>query len=795
MAWRGTLFRCSKLALLVLIAVGAAWALIVPPVASAFLRRDLPRVRRQMGQVLQAQVEFRTASFHAWRGVVLEDVRLRPDNPRAPVSTIRVATLESPLRVRLWPRPALELRELILVRPEMMIEGDPDNLRLLLRALQVQPQLVVERPVPVWLRPTAVRMRRGRLTILTPAHPLGPGSQLRFDQVDASLTAAWWFIPAHFVVDGVLGAEPESRLVIRGAVHRRRGATTRVEMTIRGYQFNVARINPYVEDLVHFPEGSVNGVVKIWATPDGRLASSGRIQTRDLGAGQPGLWGRAAKLIASSISYDLKGRWGPAQLRAEEVVVKTAGLRFTGQGEVRLEQAQTRYTAQMASGRIPTRMLQWLFPELEFKGGDIELQLAVEGTHQRLTPHIIFVTQDSTLTDPVHHLTFSKVDGTIDVTQERILIDQLEAFVNDVPVRLSLDVVTGTTPVTVTASLETYPRQLEALRRTNPWVMRASVVGQYVFPAFTGAIEGQVSTATPGREVMQPVEFSIPVLTVELPAALTRERLQTQGVVLSAPALVVRPHTPAGPAPGLTLQELTARATLERNKVVVQQLGGTACQGTFTGKAMVDASTAPGRWEVTARVDHLQLEALWQGLGHPPPIVGELAFDGRVSQSPGGLQIRGWTQVLNGQVQRVTALALLAQETGIEPLQMLTFRELSTTFRFADDVVTVEPFVLEGEQARLRSTCRIGTDGRLAGEISAQFPQEAVRGSSRLRWLMRFVGADPWIDFDFKLAGSLKSLRVQWLPGEFKRKIQDRLSPGLQRMLEEEMDKMLAPPA
>jgi len=60
---------------------------------------------------------------------------------------------------------------------------------------------------------------------------------------------------------------------------------------------------------------------------------------------------------------------------------------------------------------------------------------------------------------------------------------------------------------------------------------------------------------------------------------------------------------------------------------------------------------------------------------------------------------------------------------------------------------------------------------------------------------MRFVGADPWIDFDFKLAGSLKSLRVQWLPGEFKRKIQDRLSPGLQRMLEEEMDKMLAPPA
>lgn len=795
MAWRGIPFRSSRALLVALALLGGAWCFLLPSVLTLLLRGQTAQIRAQMAEALQAQVVFHDIAFHGWRGVVLDDVTLAPSTPGAGQALIRVKAMVLTPRMRFWPRLAVELSTVTLVEPALAVQGDPESLRLLQRAIQLPPQTLVQRPLPVILHPRTLRVRRGQLTMLTPAHPLGPAGQLQFERVEAVLAEARWIFPAHFAIDGILGADAGSRLRIQGAVHRRRGETTRVDVAIRGRRFNAAQINPYVEDVVHFPEGSVDGDVKVWFTPDGRIASSGRVKGRDLGTAQPGLWGRLLRLVSPSVSYELKGRWAPERLQAEEVTVRTAGLRFAGRAEVRLDEHQTRYAAEIASGKIPTKTLRWLFPNLEFRSGQLNLRIALEGTQERLVPHFIFVVEDSTIVDAVHRMTLSKIGGTLDVTQERTLIERLDAFVNDVPVRLHLDVSTAALPAAITLSVETYPQQLASLRKTNPWVVRARLQGQYQPPYFTGAIEGQVSASIPGQADAQPVRFAVPAVTVQLPAELNWARLRTQGVGVAAPELLIQPPSTEGEAPGLTIHGLTAQALFDQNQVRVKELAGKLCQGAFLGKAYVDARTVPGTWEVTVRVDHLQLLELWQGLGRTPLVSGELAFDGRIAQTRGGPQLRGWVQVLNGQVQQLTVLGTLAQETGIEPLHTLAFREMAATVRFADNTVTVEPFTLEGELAKLRSTCRIGLDLRLAGELSAQFPQEAVNRSSKLRWLMRFVAADPWVDFDFKLAGSLKTLRIQWLPGEFKKRIQDKLSPGLLRMLEEEMDKMLSTPS
>ena len=82
-------------------------------------------------------------------------------------------------------------------------------------------------------------------------------------------------------------------------------------------------------------------------------------------------------------------------------------------------------------------------------------------------------------------------------------------------------------------------------------------------------------------------------------------------------------------------------------------------------------------------------------------------------------------------------------------------------------------------------------EGRLTGALSAQFPASSIRKSSRLKGLLRYVGEKEKVGFDFKIAGSLGVPRIQWMSGEFKRKVETKLAPWMRKQLVKEMERIL----
>ena len=102
-------------------------------------------------------------------------------------------------------------------------------------------------------------------------------------------------------------------------------------------------------------------------------------------------------------------------------------------------------------------------------------------------------------------------------------------------------------------------------------------------------------------------------------------------------------------------------------------------------------------------------------------------------------------------------------------------------------------FRLDGENIKFSGEWKIRGD-LIGGRLGARFHQRTVRQSSDLRRLIRFVGGQEWIDFDFRIAGNKASPRMQWLPGEFKKRVEHKLDASLRAMLEEELKQQLLRP-
>jgi hypothetical protein len=97
---------------------------------------------------------------------------------------------------------------------------------------------------------------------------------------------------------------------------------------------------------------------------------------------------------------------------------------------------------------------------------------------------------------------------------------------------------------------------------------------------------------------------------------------------------------------------------------------------------------------------------------------------------------------------------------------------------------------LDADQAYLSAQLKIRKN-RVVGDMSIRFPASMVNPTSGLKWLMDFVSADDWLDFDFKVSSNYKATRVEWTGGRFKKQIESRLAPWMRTELERQVLKKL----
>ena len=186
----------------------------------------------------------------------------------------------------------------------------------------------------------------------------------------------------------------------------------------------------------------------------------------------------------------------------------------------------------------------------------------------------------------------------------------------------------------------------------------------------------------------------------------------------------------------------------------------------------------------------LKLPQPLQLIDRQDPITGSL--DGEILWE--GQKVSGQLVATDGSIGPSEMLDQFAQETGIEALRIIPFKELALQFAFDQEELEVTGFRFEGEDIKFSGEWKVREE-LVGGKLGARFRQSTVRKSSDLKRLIRFVGGEEWIDFDFRIAGNTASPRMQWLPGEFKKRVEHKLDSSLRKMLEEELQQLLLRPA
>ena len=201
------------------------------------------------------------------------------------------------------------------------------------------------------------------------------------------------------------------------------------------------------------------------------------------------------------------------------------------------------------------------------------------------------------------------------------------------------------------------------------------------------------------------------------------------------------------------------------------------------------------KWNIGVILKDADAQKLLKELNITFPITGKVNAEGKATGQKGAPKLSGYFRVSDGVVGPIPTLEKLSVQTGIEPLRQLKFNEISgNASNEANDVVFKNIKILSSD-ARLLANIKLKPNGRINGALSAKFSEKALNDSSQLKWLMKFVGGQHWIDFDFKVAGSLASPRIEWLVGDFKRRIETKLPPFIRGMLIREIEKRMSAPA
>jgi hypothetical protein len=224
-----------------------------------------------------------------------------------------------------------------------------------------------------------------------------------------------------------------------------------------------------------------------------------------------------------------------------------------------------------------------------------------------------------------------------------------------------------------------------------------------------------------------------------------------------------------------------------RARVVVR---GALCGGSIASEGDV-AFRPAAPWDGSATLTDVRVRPLLRTLGMKTPLEGALSGKLTGSGTLAKPSVEGKLRLGNGAFGPHPALTRLEEQTGIA-LGRISFLRAAAEFVWRPGEWDVVQATCDGPYARLAASFKHRAPGRIAGTLSARFPAHAVRRSSQLGWLMRFVGERDWIDFDFRVAGSTSSPRVQWQGGEFKKRVEKNLAPWMRQILTRELEKRMA---
>lgn len=153
--------------------------------------------------------------------------------------------------------------------------------------------------------------------------------------------------------------------------------------------------------------------------------------------------------------------------------------------------------------------------------------------------------------------------------------------------------------------------------------------------------------------------------------------------------------------------------------------------------------------------------------------------------------IGGDLDIANGKIEDNAILIAVADFFSMPSLKNIDFSNLKILFRRIWDKFEAQ-INLTSDNVGLYLDNKFFPDGTMDGYLLAKFTTSLMDESKRFKALFKYIEyKEPKVYFPFKLMGYVNKPRIEWLRNEFKEKLQDFISKGNQKKLQDLLNKMV----
>lgn len=734
-------------------------------------QKRLPFVEAALSEALQRPIEIRRAGYTLTHGFALEDLTVK-EIKTVPVP-FTVERVRAHASFELYPRPKIRIHRVVFERPRLGLVGNAEELfraGSLVRKLPVYRSVIGR--VALEMRLSAFEVKEGRVIVFTDTR--GTRVRQEFEHIDF-FAGERGFRKNRMRVSGRIAGKPEARFHIDSDLLREGPGTFDSNVRIDLHEFTSSYLAPYLQDRFKLPEKDLSASLRLKIRDGRRIESDGRFDLPSIGFDDRLL--RYLTRRSPKFRYYVMGYWRKDSIEFSRIHLKGRTVRLAGTGRISLTEGRESYKLSLSSDPLPLEKFRNLPGDWRFTGGSAGVVVRAAGSPKRFEPVIEIALNNASALDDRRGFRLDNAKGLLRLTPSSVELDDLWVFMNDFPLRASGRIANGPGRRSVSLDLATFPGQIPLLRGHNPVNGTLRLRAEEKEGAWNGYARARLDEPGFSPHSRRDATVAFKGLSLEKRAAgwLLLRSLETDGKRLLKP-LAVR-------AARFALRYDRERARLDLLSARVE--GGLA-RGTFR----IDLKD--GDWKSRFDLEAVRLEALGRLFFLDLPLEGTLSLRGHVLGGPrSGPSARLAFEAIEGKIGPSAWQKDWAGQTGVETLREIRFDRISGWASLKSGLWRLREVRLTGPQTALSADFQL-REGRVNGRLSVRFPAGSIRPGSALSWLLAFVGGQDWVDFDFHLAGEAASPRIEWLAGEFKKKIERTIPEFLRVPLARQIEQRLA---
>ncbi len=158
------------------------------------------------------------------------------------------------------------------------------------------------------------------------------------------------------------------------------------------------------------------------------------------------------------------------------------------------------------------------------------------------------------------------------------------------------------------------------------------------------------------------------------------------------------------------------------------------------------------------------------------------------------LNLAGQFDMYNGRLKNFAFFQWLADTFNLPSLRQVDFKQVSSGFTADMDALKFKGIFLSSGNVNIRGDFAIDKSSLVTSYLTLAFSKELLGESAKFRPILKIFGEDiPMVVFDFQLSGRQEAMNFQWLPSAHKSMIQQRIPNFIERIIERNIDEMMAP--